>query len=72
MIDTYGLNLYLVKNGEADEADSSASWDGIQSILVLASSASEALIIASAYDAGALSYDNIQWGGKTIACCVQV
>ncbi len=63
------LSLYLVAEGDVSPADVDAEWDGINSILVAATSAEAALIVANAYDRGEVQADNLAWhDGSTIGC----
>lgn len=61
------LSLYLVSEGEVTDATSDTEWDGVNSILVAATSKDGALTVASAYDRGDVQADNLSWLGKTIA-----
>jgi hypothetical protein len=61
------LSLWLVSEGDVTPAAADAEWDGIESILVAATSEEAALKVASAYDAGLVQADNLVWHGKTIA-----
>lgn len=60
--------LYLVKNGwveENDRADDVA--DGINSIAALAEDLDEAQRLASQYDCGEITPENVQYNGRTIS-----
>lgn len=61
------LSLYLVAEGEVTSATADTEWDGINSILVAATSEDGALKVADAYDQGLVQADNLAWGGGTIA-----
>lgn len=62
------LALYLVADGEASLSNPDADWDGVNSILVAATSGDAALMIADAYEAGRIGADNLSWEGRTIWC----
>ena len=61
------LSLYLVVEGEVTPASADTHWDGVNSILVAATSKDGALKIASAYDNGLAQANNLAWDGSTIA-----
>jgi hypothetical protein len=62
------LNLYLVDQGIVTDASDTTEWDiDAGQLLVAATDTDQALAVASAYDAGKLTIDNINWHGKTIA-----
>lgn len=61
------LGLYLVGEGEVSAATAETEWDGINSILVAATSEEAALRVADAYDCGEVQADNLQWDGETIS-----
>ena len=64
----YGsLNLYLVRAGEVQPGSTDSEWDGIESILVAATSEAAALDVAAAYDAGDVGPDNLWWYGEAVA-----
>lgn len=63
------LDLWLVTNGEVTEGDFLTEWDGVESVLVAATSAKNALALANKYDANKLQVGNLPfWTGHTIAC----
>jgi hypothetical protein len=66
------LSLFIVRDGQATAADCDAEFDGVESILVAATSPDSALEVADRYDAGFVGLSNMEWEGKTIAVvCVQ-
>jgi len=62
------LALYLVAEGEVTQADAATEWDGVNSILVAATSEDGARKVADAYDNGQVQADNLMWEGTTLAC----
>lgn len=62
------LNLYLVSEGDVAPAGPETTFDGINSLLVAASSRTGALEVAEAFDRGEIAVDNLAWSGNTIAC----
>lgn len=66
MTNTYDLELYFVEAGTALPGNTQDDWDGLDKILVVATSAEAALAVADLYDQGKVIADNIQWGRQTI------
>lgn len=62
------LDLYLVNLGKVTPATPETEWDGINSILVAATSADNALEIAGMYEREEVGVDNLWWGDKAIGC----
>ena len=62
------LSLWLVTNGEATEADEDTEWDGVESVLVAATTPEAAAKLATAYDRDELEVGNLAWNGMTVAC----
>jgi hypothetical protein len=62
------LALYVVSNGNVSPATADTQVDGTDSILVAATSEESALQVASAYDRGDVTQDNLVWhDNKTIS-----
>jgi hypothetical protein len=61
------LNLYLVSEGVVSAGEPTTECDGLNSVLVAATSPAAALRVADAYAAGAIGIDNLEWHGQTIA-----
>lgn len=64
------LALYLVANGDVTPVVEPVETDGLDAILVAATSPAGALRVAGAYDAGAVGIDNLPWRDQTIAVVV--
>lgn len=61
------LSLYLVAEGEVTPAAADTECDGLNSLLVAATSEGGALKVAAAYDKGLVQANNLAWDGATIA-----
>lgn len=61
------LNLYLICEGEVTAADATTKCNGVNSILVAATSEAAALNLADAYDRNEIELGNIAWHGGTVA-----
>lgn len=53
------MNFYMVTEGNTELANPDDDFDGVESVLVAAESAEEALQAAKQYDAGLIDIDNI-------------
>ena len=62
------LSLFLATNGEVTEADEDTEWDGVESVLVAATTLEAAARLATAYDRNELEVGNLAWNGTTVAC----
>lgn len=61
------VSLYLVSEGVVTPAEHDTPWDGVTSVLVVATCAEAALKIAAAYDNDEVQPDNIVYDGHIIA-----
>lgn len=63
--------LFLVAEGEATEAEIGAEFDGVDSVLVLARNADDALRLADRFDRDEIAPDNVVYHGRTIVAVVE-
>lgn len=66
MTNSYDLELYFVEAGTAFPGNTQDDWDGLDKILVAATSAEAALAVGDLYDQGKVIADNLPWGRQTI------
>lgn len=61
-------SFYLVCEGEVTDAGPETSFDGNDSVLVLAENEEHARLIAALCDAGSLQADNVTLDGSVVSC----
>jgi hypothetical protein len=59
--------LYLVDRGKASKINTPATFDGIETLLVIAEDSDAALEMSYLYDEGILGIENTVWNGLTVS-----